>query len=465
MTDIGNHRASGASWDSLKRALVLAFHYFALKLRLMSLQSSIPLPHIVVLGAGFAGLAFCKKFPSRQAKITVVDRQNHHLFQPLLYQVATAGLAAPDIAQPIRGITSGLPNVTVLMAEVIAIDLNAKTVRLDHGDLTYDYLLIGLGGITSYFGHDEWARYAPGLKSLDDALLIRRNILLAFERAETEFDAEKQRELLTTVVIGGGPTGVELAGAFSELARTALKRDFNRIDPTRSRVVLVEGADRILLQFPPDLSASARRQLEAIGVEVKTSTKVKEIKANEVVFVDGSSLRAGNIIWGAGVSAVGLTKSLGVELDRAGRIKVSPDCSLPGHSDAFAVGDIASLVDKNGKTVPGVSPAAMQMAEHVAKILEVELRKERAPSADRPAFAYWDKGSMATIGRSAAVAMVGRFKFSGFVAWMAWLSVHLIFLVGFRNRFSVLIQWTYSYFTYKRGARIITGCTTDPRSN
>lgn len=429
----------------------------------MSLESASALPHVVVLGAGFAGLAFCKKFPSHKAKITVVDRQNHHLFQPLLYQVATAGLAAPDIAQPIRGIISGQPNIQVLMAEVTQIDLGNKRVQLDRGDLSYDYLLIGLGGVTSYFGHDEWAQHAPGLKSLNDALLIRRNILLAFERAETEQNADKQRELLTTVVIGGGATGVELAGAFSELARTALRQDFDRIDPTRSRVLLVEGADRILLQFPPDLSASARKQLEALGVEVKTSTKVKEIRANEVIFMDGSSVRAGNIVWGAGMAAIPLTKSLGVGLDRAGRIKVRPDCSLPGYPEAFAVGDIATLIDKNGKAVPGVSPAAIQMAEHVVKILEAELRKDGGSPLERPAFAYWDKGSMATIGRSAAVAMVGRFKFSGFLAWMAWLTVHLIFLVGFRNRFSVLIQWVYSYFTYKRGARIITSSTADSR--
>lgn len=423
----------------------------------MSTASTETLPHIVVLGAGFAGLAFCKRFPSERARITVVDRQNHHLFQPLLYQVATAGLAAPDIAQPIRAIISKRPNVTVLMAEVTAIDLKAKTVTLDRGSLSYDYLLIGLGGVTSYFGHNEWEKHAPGLKSLEDALLIRKNILLAFERAETEPDEAKRRELLTTVVIGGGPTGVELAGAFSELARTVLRRDFDHIDPARARVLLVEGADRILLQFPPDLSASAQRQLERLGVEVRTSTKVQEIKPNEVVFSDGSSIRAGNIVWGAGVGAIPLTRALGVDVDKAGRIKVSPDCSVPGHPEVFAAGDIASLVDKNGKTVPGVSPAAMQMAEHVAKIIEAEVKNGACPPAERPAFAYWDKGSMATIGRSAAVAMVGKLKFSGFLAWMAWLLVHLIFLVGFRNRVSVLFQWTYSYLTYKRGARIITG--------
>lgn len=422
----------------------------------MTTQPNASLPHIVVLGAGFAGLEFCKEFPSESARVTLVDRQNHHLFQPLLYQVATAGLAAPDIAQPIRAILAKKPNLVVMMAEVQAIDLNAKTVRLDRGTLQYDYLLIGLGGITSYFGHNEWARFAPGLKSLEDALLIRRNILLAFERAETETDAAKRQELLTTVVVGGGPTGVEMAGAISELARTVLRRDFDHIDPTRARVVLVEGTDRILLQFPPDLSASAVRQLKRLGVEVKTSTKVQDIKANEIFFADGTSLRAGNIIWGAGVGASPLTKSLGVETDKAGRIKVGPDCSIPGHPEAYAAGDIASLIDAKGKPVPGVSPAAMQMAKHVAKIIESELRKGRVPPAERPAFAYWDKGTMATIGRSSAVAKVGKFKFSGFLAWAAWLTVHLVFLVGFRSRISVFIQWVYSYFTYRRGARVIT---------
>lgn len=415
------------------------------------------LPHIVVLGAGFAGLTFAKEFPSEQARVTVVDRQNHHLFQPLLYQVATAGLAAPDIAQPIRAIVSKKANLTVLMAEVKAIDLAAKRVTLDRGELTYDYLLIALGGVTSYFGHNEWAPHAPGLKSLDDAIQIRRNILLAFERAETEPDEERRRELLTTAVIGGGPTGVEMAGAISELARTALRRDFDHIDPRRARVLLIEGADRLLLQFPPDLSASAERQLARLGVEIRTSTKVKEIHPNEIVFSGGTSLRAGNIVWAAGVGAVPITKTLGVEVDRAGRIKVKPDCSVPGHPEVYAVGDLATLVDRNGKTVPGVSPAAMQMARHVARLIEAELREGRKPVEEREAFAYFDKGSMATIGRSKAVAMVGKFKFSGFFAWAAWLGVHLIFLIGFRNRLSVFLQWVYSYFTYRRGARIITG--------
>jgi NADH:ubiquinone reductase (H+-translocating) len=424
----------------------------------MNSATTAPLPHIVVLGAGFAGLNFCKEFPSDLARITLIDRQNHHLFQPLLYQVATAGLAAPDIAQPIRAILSKKPNLTVLMAEVRDIDLKGQRVVLDHGELQYDYLLIALGGVTSYFGHNEWAEHAPGLKSLNDALLIRRNVLLAFERAETETDDTKRRELLTTVVVGGGPTGVEMAGAIAELARTVLHRDFDHIDPSRAHVLLVEGADRILLQFPPDLAEKAKQQLIKLGVEVRTATKVQDIREHEIHFADGSSLRAGNIIWAAGVGAVELTKKLGVEVDRAGRIKVNPDCSVPGYPNVYAAGDIVSLKDKNGKVVPGVSPAAMQMAKHAAKLIEAELKSGRTPPEQREAFGYWDKGSMATIGRSKAVAMVGKFKFSGFLAWIAWLGVHLIFLVGFRNRLSVLTQWIYSYLTYRRGARIITGC-------
>ena len=423
----------------------------------MNSEIKAPRPHILVLGAGFAGLTFCQKFPSGLARITVVDRQNHHLFQPLLYQVATAGLSAPDIAQPIRAILSKRDDVTVLMAEVTSVDLKTKRVQTDRVELTYDYLIFALGGVTSYFGHDAWAAHALGLKTLNDALDIRRRVLLSFERAETELDQAKRQELLTTIVVGGGPTGVELAGAVAELGRKVLRKDFVRIDPARARVILVEGADRILLQFPEDLAASGAKQLKRLGVEVRTGMKVKDLRENEIEFDNGQLLRAGNILWGAGVGAVSLTKSLGVEIDRAGRVKVAPDCSIPDHPEAFALGDLAALVDVAGKPVPGVSPAAMQMAKHVVKIIAQEIQTGSVSASKRPAFKYWDKGSMATIGRSAAVAMVGNFKFSGAFAWLAWLAVHLIFLVGFRNRVAVLAQWVYSYFTYKRGARIITG--------
>jgi NADH dehydrogenase len=415
-----------------------------------------PLPHIVVLGAGFAGLTFCRKFPAGLARITVVDRQNHHLFQPLLYQVATAGLAAVDIAQPIRAILRDQPDLTVLMSEVRAIDLAARTVTHAHGLLAYDYLVIGLGGHTGYFGHPEWEQHAPGLKTLDDALRIRRVILSAYERAEAEPDEARRRELTTTVVIGGGPTGVELAGTFAELARTVLRRDFDHIDPTRARVVLIEGSPRVLAAFPPDLSASARSQLEKLGVEVRTGIHVQDIRAGEVV-LPAETIRAGSIIWAAGVGASPLTRTLGMETDRAGRIKVLPDLSLPGYPEVFAAGDLVSLVDPNGVTVPGVAQGAMQAGAHAARLIAAEMSSREKAAGPRPAFAYVDKGNMATIGRSAAVAQIGKVHFSGYPAWLAWLALHLVFLIGFRNKVAVLFHWTYSYFTYRRGARIITG--------
>jgi NADH dehydrogenase len=415
-----------------------------------------PLPRIVVLGAGFGGLTFCQKFPDGVAHITIIDRQNHHLFQPLLYQVASAGLSAVDIAQPVRAILAGKPNLDVLMAEVTGVDLVSRRVVHEFGELAYDYLVLALGGVTSYFGHPEWEQRAPGLKSLDDALRIRRKILCAFERAETETDPVRQRELMNIVVVGGGPTGVELAGAFAELARTVLRRDFQHIDPAKAHILLIEGGPRVLAAFPPELSASAQRQLEHLGVEVRTGLKVEDIRDGEII-AGGKSIRAASIIWGAGVGGNPLAKKLGFELDRAGRVKVWPDLSLPGHPEVFVIGDMATVVDKNGVTVPGVSPAAMQMGAYVAKIIVAEQRPGQAEVAQRPAFAYWDKGTMATIGRSAAVAQIGRLKFSGWPAWVAWLGVHLIFLVSFRSKLSVLMSWTYSYFTYKRGARVITG--------
>jgi NADH dehydrogenase len=419
-------------------------------------------PHIVVLGAGFGGLTFCETFRHPQARVTLVDRQNHHLFQPLLYQVATAGLGAQEIAQPVRSILSNKPNVTVLLDEVTGFDLAAKRVRLAQSTLDYDYLVLALGGVTSYFGHPEWEEFAPGLKSLDDALRIRRDVLLAFERAENEPNPSEHDRLLTIVVVGGGPTGVELAGAFAELARTVLKSDFRRIDPAQARIVLLEASPRILGHLPEELSASAGEQLRTLGVEVRTGARVKSIQRSLVELNDGHIIAAENIIWAAGVSATPLTQKLGVELDRAGRVKVNPDLSVPGHPELFALGDMALVAAEDGKPVPGVSPAAMQMARHTARIIEDELAAPPAARPPRPPFRYWDKGTMATIGRSAAVAMVGDLKFSGFPAWLAWLFVHLIFLIGFRNRLAVLLQWAYSYFAYKRGARIVTGLDQRP---
>lgn len=420
----------------------------------MNPPASAQLPHVVVLGAGFGGLMFAQEFPSHLARVTVIDRQNHHVFQPLLYQVATAGLAAPDIAQPIRSILRKKPNLSVLMATVQSIDLAAKKVQLDHGSLDFDYLVLALGGQTSYFGHPEWEQFAPGLKTLDDAVVLRRNMLLAYERAEVETDPRKKQELMTTVVVGGGPTGVELAGSFSELARTVLYRDFDHIDPRQAQIILVEGGPRVLATFPEDLSASALRQLKGLGVDVRLNVRVTNIRENEVE-LDSQPLRAGNIVWAAGVGASPVTRSLGVETDRAGRIKVRPDLSLPGHPKVFAVGDLATLTDAKGQVVPGVAQGAMQGGAFVAKLIAHDLVVGARRTEDRPAFAYWDKGNMATIGRSKAVAEIGKMHFSGAVAWMMWLGLHIVFLVGLRNRISVFVNWVYSYFTYRRGARII----------
>jgi NADH dehydrogenase len=411
--------------------------------------------HVVVLGAGFGGLTFCQTFDHPDTRITLVDRQNHHLFQPLLYQVATAGLSAPEIAQPIRSILSNRLRVTVRLDSVEGFDLAARKVVLQQDTLAYDYLVLALGGVTSYFGHPEWERFAPGLKSLDDALRIRRQVLLAFEKAENAAAAADHDRLMTVVVVGGGPTGVELAGAFAELARHVLKGDFRRIDPAQARIVLIEAGPRLLAHLPPNLSASAQAKLAKLGVDVRTGAKVKNITRGRVELENGS-IAAENVFWAAGVSASPLTQKLGVELDRAGRVKVEPDLSLPGHPEVFAIGDLALVPDRDGRPVPGVSPAAMQMARHVARLIRDDLTRGSGNAA-RPAFAYWDKGTMATIGRSAAVAKIARIEFNGFLAWIAWLLVHLIFLIGFRNRLAVLLQWAYSYVAYKRGARIITG--------
>jgi NADH dehydrogenase len=411
------------------------------------------IPQVVVLGAGFGGLAFCQHFKNPSARVTLVDRTNHHLFQPLLYQVATAGLSAAEIAQPIRSILSDRPNITVLLDPVTDLNLARRQVVLESKTIVYDYLVLALGGRNNYFGHPEWESFTPGLKTLADAVHIRNQVLLAFEKAENTADAAEHKRLMTIVVIGGGPTGVELAGAFAELARHVLKRDFRHIDPAHAKIILIEGSLRVLSSFPEDLSKDTARQLEQLGVHLRTSTAVKNIRRGEVQLDGGEIIHAENIIWAAGVSASPLTEKLGVELDRAGRVKVNPDLSLPGHPEVFAIGDMAFMLQENGKAVPGVSPAAMQMAQHVAQIIDDELNGK---AGTRAKFKYWDKGSMATIGRSKAVAVVGKIKLTGFVAWMAWLSLHLIFLIGFRNKLIVLIQWIYSYFTYKRGARIIT---------
>jgi NADH:ubiquinone reductase (H+-translocating) len=411
---------------------------------------------VVVLGGGFGGLTFCRHFRHPDARITIVDRTNYHLFQPLLYQVATAGLSASEIAQPIRSILSQRPDITVLLDNVVDVDLAARKVILGQSTLDYDHLVVALGGGSSYFGHPEWEQFAPGLKSLEDALRIRNQVLLAFEQAENTFDRTERERLMTMVVIGGGPTGVELAGAFAELARTVLKRDFRRIDPSNARIILIEASPVVLSYLPAGLAASATRQLEHLGVQVRGSTKVKNIRKGEVELEGGEVIHAENIFWAAGVSASPVAKKLGVELDRAGRVKVEPDLSLPGNNRVFVIGDMALVMQKDGQPVPGVSPAAMQMARYVARHIEGGLIAR--PVQDQ--FEYFDKGTMATIGRSSAVALLGKVKISGWFAWVSWLFVHLVFLIGFRNRLSVLLQWAYSYWAYKRGARIIT--TTPP---
>jgi NADH dehydrogenase len=372
----------------------------------------------------------------------------------------------PDIAQPVRSILAPKRDVTVLMDEVTGFDLAARTVNLARGNLSYDHLVVALGGRTSYFGHPEWEAHAPGLKTIDDALRIRRGVLGAFEQAEMTEDPAERQSLMTVVVIGGGPTGVELAGTFAELQRRVLAKDFRRLDLRTARVILIEGGPRLLSAYPPALSDKARAQLESLGVAVWLGSPVKDIRAGEVILPNGT-IRAGNIIWAAGISASALTARLGAETDRAGRVKVLPDLSLPGHPEVRVLGDLVALTDPKGQVVPGVAPAAMQMGAYAATGIAEELRAvERSGEsmgarssdpAQRPPFFYRDKGNMATIGRSRAIAKVGRLEFSGFPAWVAWLSVHLLFLVGFRNKLSVLLSWSYSYLTFKRGARVIYG--------
>jgi NADH dehydrogenase len=411
-------------------------------------------PHVVIIGAGFGGLTAAQSLKRAPVRITVVDRTNHHLFQPLLYQVAMAGLSPAEIAAPIRSVLRRQQNASVLLAEATGVDLTRQLVKLRDDqreeELGYDYLVLATGGRTSYFGHDDWEKFAPGLKDLDDAVEIRRRVLLAFEAAEKEHDPGRRSELLTFVFVGGGPTGVELAGAIAELARFVLERDFRTINPGSADILLLEGGPRILPSFPPDLSRSAERQLAELGVQVRTNAKVTKID-EKGVYLGDEMIKAATIIWSAGVQATALTRSLGVELDRAGRVSVGPDLTIPGHPNAFAIGDM-TIFYQDGKLLPGVSPVAMQMGRLVARNIRNSL-------AGRPYehFRYFDKGNMATIGRKAAIAEIGKLHMSGFIAWLAWLGVHIFFLIGFRNRFAVLFNWAWSYFTYQRGARLITG--------
>jgi NADH dehydrogenase len=409
-------------------------------------------PHVLILGGGFGGLWATRALAQAPVRITLVDRTNHHLFQPLLYQVATAGLSAPDIAAPLRHILRRQKNVTVRMDEALAIDLTAREVTLAEGRIGYDYLLVATGAAHAYFGRDEWAEHAPGLKTLDDALAIRARVLSAFEAAEREDDAARREALMNFVVIGGGPTGVELAGTLAEIARHTLPREFRRADVRNARVHLVEAGPRVLATMPPELSEKTRLQLQKLGVEVHTGAPVTEIDAGGVSMGE-RRIASRTVLWAAGVAASPLGKQLGVATDRAGRVPVTADLSLPEHPEVFVVGDLASVV-QDGKPVPGVAPAAKQMGAHVAGVIRDRLR-----GVSGKPFRYRDYGNLATIGRMAAVVDFGRLRFSGILAWWFWLVAHLFFLIGFRNRIIVLVNWGWSYWTYQRHARIIVGRT------
>ena len=410
------------------------------------------LPHVLIVGGGFAGLWAARALARAPVRITLLDRGNHHLFQPLLYQVATAGLSSPDIAAPLRHILRGQKNVTVLMGEAVAVDAANQRVNLADGEaLRYDFLLLASGATHAYFGHDDWAEHAPGLKTLDDALLIRRRILSAFERAEACEDEAERRAQLTFAIVGGGPTGVELAGTLAEIARHTLKREFRRIDPRRTRVLLLEAGPRVLSSFPESLSAKAQRQLERLGVEVRAGSAVTRIDADGVTLGE-EHISTRTVLWAAGVAASPLARTLGVPLDRAGRVQVQPDLSVPGQPRIFVAGDLATLPREDGRPVPGVAPAAKQMGNHVAAAILDRL----AGRASRP-FRYRDWGNLATIGRRAAIVDLGKLRFSGFLAWSFWLVAHIFFLIGFRNRVVVLLDWAMAYWTYQRNARIIVG--------
>jgi NADH dehydrogenase len=410
-------------------------------------------PKVVIVGAGFGGLTAARRIARLPVQVTVIDRKNHHTFQPLLYQVATAGLSPGEIAAPIRWILRGLRNVKVLLEEVIDFKLEQKKVITKEQVLDYDFLVIASGATHAYFGHPEWEPLAPGLKTIEDALEIRRRVLLAFELAERQYANNdiQSGSPLQFVVIGGGPTGVELAGTLAEIARHALNHEFRKIDPKQTRILLLEGGPRVLAPYSEQLSRKAENQLRRLGVKVRTSSIVTRIEPG-AVWVGDEKIPAPVVLWAAGVAASPLGRKLCVPVDRAGRVLVEPDLSIPGHREVFVIGDLASLNDENGKMLPGVAPVAIQQGDWAAETIARDL--EHQP---RQNFVYHDKGSLATIGRAAAVAQFGKFELSGYFAWLAWLFVHIFFLIGFRNRLLVMIQWAWSYLTYERGARLITG--------
>ncbi len=418
---------------------------------------------VLIIGGGFAGLECALRLSNDERfEVTLVDRTNHHLFQPLLYQVATASLAAPDIARSIRQVLEKARNVTVLMDEVTGIDVATREVTGKSGTIfTYDYLVLAAGARTGYFGNDQWAENSMGLKSLADAQAIRRKVLSNLERAELTTDPAERARLMTVAIVGGGPTGVELAGAFADLIHRSLKSNFRRIDTSKLRVILIEGSGNILETYDVDQSQYARKHLEDIGVEVRTNTKVTNVRKGALDFLDGSVLEAEAIIWAAGIAANPLTKLLGVPTDRGGRLSPNLDLSIPGHPEIFAAGDVVSMKDNEGKMVPGVAPAASQMGRHIAKVLKEEYRLEQGKFAARkvdlrPTFRYWDKGMMAIIGKNHAVVKAGaKLRLRGYIAWMMWLFIHILFLIGFRNKLAVLLGWAMAYIKNNPEARII----------
>ncbi len=413
---------------------------------------------VVIVGGGFGGLETARRLTRPGLQVTLIDRQNYHLFQPLLYQVATAGLSPADIASPIRNLVAGFENVEVRMAEVLSVDLAGRRVKLSNGELGFDSLVLAAGVRHSYFGNPEWEGDAPGLKTLDDALEIRRRVLLAFENAERTEDEQLRAAWLTFVVVGAGPTGVELAGAISELARFTVARDFRHFDPRSAKIVLVEAGDRVLSGFHPELSRKAYLSLQEHHVDVRLQTRVLNVNGQGVQLPD-AFLQSRTVMWAAGVEAPALSKSLGVELDRSGRIKVLPDLSLPNHPDVYVIGDLACFPLPDGSSLPGLAPVALQQGRRVAKNIEAALDgKPRKP------FKYVDKGIMATVGRASGIAQTGALRLSGMIGWLAWLFIHVLYLIGFRNRLLVMLQWVWAWVTYGRGARLITGTTPVPNS-
>jgi NADH dehydrogenase len=410
------------------------------------------LPRVVILGGGFAGLSAAKALRKTSARVTLLDRQNHHLFQPLLYQVATAALSPADIAAPLRGILRKQGNCEVIMADVTAVDPAAKKIVTSDGEVPFDYLIVATGARHHYFGKEQWESLAPGLKNLDDALEIRRRMLLAFELAEKTPNDALRNAAMTFVVVGGGPTGVEMAGAIAEIARHTLVRDFRHINAGEARVILVENSDRVLTVFVPELSASAQKQLIALGVDLRLGMSVTDLSPEGATLNSGEFIPAKTVVWAAGNKASPLGASLGVPMDRAGRVIVQPDLSIPGHPDIFVIGDLAHFAPEDGAPLPGLAPVAMQQGRHVA----ANIQQRMAGGWTKP-FLYEDKGTMATIGRHAAVADAGFMRFTGLPAWLAWLFIHILFLVGYRSKFAVLLSWAYTYFVYGRKARLITG--------